>query len=250
MSSIFDEYEHERLQSVRHNPTDMEQFKNFQKTMAERTKVTNHEQRKTMLMRRLEQWDAMTVGRWHKSRLKTLDTDIAKKVLAMIQQSSTAQSFYLQSVDAHRGMEVAHAIIRRYVGSGLVAPSRVVFTSEDELLGFAHSGFTGRDQLRRMMHEKNNVYIVDNCGSRPEYTEHRDMPVLEEFLSHAYAENKMLIYIGRVSLAGYSEVYSASGKSRLFDLFQDTNLVLSTEEDIPSEPKAPQSTVDFGLFEG
>lgn len=245
--NMFEDHEIEKLKAIRHNDTDFEQFKAFQKTLEARHENAVKDQKREVLIRRLQQWDESTVGRWQGASLNKLEPEIAQNIKAVMSKSSYTPSFYIHSVDAFQGTYIAHAIIRRYIGNGRVSPSRVVKISEDEILGYANGGFTGRDALNRLLQKKNNVYIVDNCGARSEYTEHREIPVLEQFLSNVYSQNKIAICIGQISLAGYADLFSASGKSRLEALFQDS--VLNIDAPLEETVKT-KSNINLGLFDG
>lgn len=249
MSDIFDAYEADQFKAIKHNDTDFEQFKDFQKKLLERNENSSKEQLRETLLRRLRDWDDSTRrGRWHGATLKRLDSPVAEQIQRILESHEMSQSFYIQSTDAFHGTYVAYAIVRRYIGAGRAMPSRVIHISEDEILGYANGGFSGRDAFAKLIRKKNNVYVIDNCGARSEYTENREIPMLEELLGDIYKNNKIAIMVGQRSLGGYSEIFSPVGQSVLDGLFKNTVITLQDgQDDTPDTQSGPPN---LGLFDG
>lgn len=256
MNSEFDGYEIELpIAADHHNATDFDQFKDFQKNLLERFEDGSKAQRRETLKRRLRMWDMNTEGRWHRATLgKFEDRSTAERVQYLMKSDDSAQSFYIHSLDPYQGTYLAYAIVRRYIGHGKMTPSRIVRISEDELLGYATAGFAGKDAIAKLLQKQNTVYVMDNCGSRDEYNERFELPVIEQFISHVYSQDKQLLMISQVPLAEYKKLLSVSSQSRLDMLFDKTVVNLDAQHlPYPSEETGHGGGIDqstLGLFEG
>lgn len=212
--------------SFRHNKTDFDAFNKFAEELKERYRDVGRDRMIKERRESLMLWDQKLPRRWAGASLSTARNPASTEIAAKIKRYGV-QSFFLQG-DAGVGKTwMAHAVVRRYIGSGTVAPSQVVLLSEEAIVGMAHNGFQGRDKFEKILNSNHKLFLIDNVGSKESINPEREGVLLDRLIDHIYTNSLIAVFTSNHDVDYFCESLGTSAGTKVRDLVCDTTVRLA-----------------------
>lgn len=212
--------------SFRHNKTDFDAFNKFIEGLEERYKDVGRDRMIKERRESLMLWDQKLPRRWAGASLSTARNPAATEIAAKIKRYGV-QSFFLQGDTGVGKTWMAHAVVRRYIGSGTVAPSQVVLLSEEAIVGMAHNGFQGRDKFEKVLNSNHKLFLIDNVGSKESINPEREGVLLDRLIDHIYTNSLIAVFTSNHDVDYFCESLGTSAGTKVRDLVCDTTVRLA-----------------------
>lgn len=209
----------EDFKIVKHNKTDFENFKDFQKDIDQRFSKIEAKRERADRIANLDKWDRSLPERWRDAKFSQINKPVVPKILAALEKAPKG-SFFLTGPSGSGKTFVAHAIIRRAVGHGVVTASQVRMVSESVLYNWASRGFQGQDLLQQLFNSQYKLYLFDGIGTLDERESEKVASLWEQILDHVYANDLTAIFTSGDELDRFAENLSHSGETKLRTLVE------------------------------
>lgn len=212
---------------VRHNPTDYEQFREFYEGLSDKLADFEEQKHHEEKRERLRIWLQRAGDTWRDAKLSRVSNDTVQPIRDSVRERG-ATSFFLAGPSPSGKTFTAYAIIRSYVVSGYVNPTRALIVSENYLLDLANSGFAGRDELQKMLNAPLDVILIDDIGSVSRYS-NNESAAMERLIDHAHDQAIPLIVTSLLSPSTWANMMRQSINSTLRDLYPSQDSVIQLE---------------------
>lgn len=221
---------------VRHNETDFDGFKDFQKEIDERFAQVEIRRRRSERISNLEKWDSALTGRWRDAKLNLIEKPVIAKIKSALEKQP-AGSFFLTGESGAGKSFVAYAVIRRMVGHGTVSPSQVKTVSESVLSNWAFRGFQGQDQLSAILSSQHKLFLFDGIGTLGDHEQERVAGLWEQIIDHIYTHDLTAIFTSVDELDTFSAHLSPSGETKLRTLVDGRTFKVEPTGSLASKKK-------------
>lgn len=223
------ELEKNELKYVRHNKTDFQAFRKFQKDMDERYASVERNRALSDRKASLELWKDSLPKRWQKASFANMDEDTAHNVLKLIKDKGWG-SFFITGAPNSGKTFIGYAIIRKMIGAGKITPGQVRIISEETLLSYAYMGYEGGNKFNDLLNNKGKLFLLDNVGNRDSYDVKKEVPLLERFVDHIYSNSLMAIFTSNGDPKEFSRALGDSSKSKFSQLISDHTILTKSEK--------------------
>lgn len=198
---------------VIHNERDLERYQDRMDRMEKRYRVLELQRAKVQRERNLAKWDAKQVAPWDKARIGELKDEDAAREAVTIQLKHRWTSLFVTGPSGSGKTFLALAMVRRFIGHGLVAPHQVSQISEQRMLSNLKIGYQGHQEIKAMMDSGTRLFVVENVGSRSHYNDN-ELALWESFLDHAASQNIAVFFTSQKTAAEFDAMLSDSASSK------------------------------------
>lgn len=216
---------------VHHNETDFNAFRDFQASLDEKFSKLEEGRSRAERLANVKKWDASLPPRWRGSSLKTIENDAARTAERLIQEHRMG-SFFIKGAPSVGKTYLSFAIVRRFIGLGLLTPSNVKVISEESLLSIPKLGFAGQDRFEELMKSTVRFYIFDNVGTRDHFDK-REGPLWEQLLDHIYAKDLGAVFTSTKAAASFAEKLSSPAESKFKHLIDGKIIEMKSDKALP-----------------
>lgn len=216
---------------VHHNETDFTAFRDFQASLDEKFSKLEEDRSRQQRLANVKKWDASLPKRWQGASLKNISNPAALVAEKLIQDHRMG-SFFIKG-DAGVGKTyLSFAIVRRFIGLGLLTPSMVKIISEENLLSIPKLGFAGQARFDELLHPSIKFYIFDNVGTRETFNKNEG-PLWEQLLDHIYAKDLAAIFSSTGSAASFGAKLSTAAESKFTRLIDGKIIKMESDKSLP-----------------
>lgn len=227
---------------IKHNPTNHEAFRTFEKELNKRYSKVERERVIRERSANLKKWDASLPERWRGASLSKIQNPAAQEALQILKERGKGSFFVYGDAGAGKTY-LSYAIIRKYIGAGLTTFSQVKILSEESILGLAYTGFEGRSKFEKIFDSKYKVYLFDNVGERDTYDSKKETPLWERLIDHIYNNSLYAVFTSNSTASNFSEILSDSGQAKFSHLVsQRTIRVKGTRQPTLTDKEYSQKT--------
>lgn len=216
---------------VHHNETDFTAFRDFQASLDEKFSKIEEGRSRAERLANVKKWDASLPPRWRGSSLKTIENEAARSAERLIQEHHMG-SFFIKGAPSVGKTYLSFAIVRRFIGLGLITPSHVKIISEESLLSIPKLGFAGQDRFEELMKASVRFYIFDNVGTRDHFDK-REGPLWEQLLDHIYSKDLAAIFTSTKAAASFAEKLSSPAESKFKQLIDGKIIEMKSDKALP-----------------
>ena len=219
---------------VKHNPSDFETFRKFQETQNSRFEKFEEEKSRLARIANLKKWDEGLPVRWKDARLKSITRpgakEAANQIISMMKSDKeNLLSFFLEGGPGVGKTYLAYAIVRGYLGLGLVSPSQIRIISEEGLLSMAAAGFEGRSRFEELLNGNFKLFLFDSVGAKTTYNE-KEKGMWEQIIDHIYTKSLSAVFTSSSTSQFFSDQLSPSGESKFGHLVSGRILEIKSED--------------------
>lgn len=219
---------------VKHNGTDYNGFKDYQKEIDERFSKLELKRERNERIANLEKWDKSLPDRWQNAKLNLIKKPVVEKILKALQEKSNG-SFFLHGESGAGKTFVAYALVRRMIGHGIVSTSQVKMVSESVLFNWVSRGFQGQDMIVQLLNSKYKLYLFDGIGTLNDREAEKVASVWEQILDHIYSNDLSAIFTSADDLERFVTNLSPSGETKLRTLVEKRVLKVESDGSISSK---------------
>lgn len=240
---------------LNHNETDFGAFKDFQASLEAKFSKLEASRSKQERLLNVKKWDSSLPERWRGGSLKTIENDAAKVAERLIHEKRLG-SFFIKGEAGVGKTYLSFAIVRRFIGLGLLTPSMVKIISEESLLSIPKLGFAGHTRFEELLLPTIKFYIFDNVGTRDHFDK-REGPLWEQLLDHIYTKDLAAIFSSARSAASFAEKLSSPAESKFRHLVDGKIIEMKSTASLPklddwSEAELEETATnekEVGLFD-
>jgi len=234
-------YVGENFKFINKNETDFESFNALTDRINSTFESLEKERSLEVRKKRLVIWDDKTPPRWKGASLSQIEKNTAKRILGLLKEDSSG-SFFLTGRAAKDKNFHAYAIMRKLIGAGKIAPSKIKIISEDTLLSYSQTGFEGRARIDELLSEEYDGFIIDNIGSKEFYDAKREIPVLEQLLLNIYNRSLPTVFISNISVEDFYGILGKGPADKMRDILDNRIIDLGSSEKRQSRESSPAKT--------
>jgi hypothetical protein len=224
----------ENLNYVKHNDTDFDGFKEYQKVVDERFSKIELKREKAERISNLEKWDESLPDRWREAKLSLIEKPVIPKLIKALQENPSG-SFFLNGASGAGKTFVAYALVRRMIGHGVVSTSQIKMVSESVLFNWASRGFQGQDQLGQLLNPNYKLYLFDGIGTLDEKESAKVASLWEQILDHIYTNDLIAIFTSADELDRFITNLSPSGETKLRTLVAKRTFTVESDGSVSSK---------------
>lgn len=221
---------------VKHNETDFETFRDFTKEIDARYSSIEAKRAKEERVAALAKWDQSLPPRWKDAKFSKIEKPVVKKIVDALEVNPRG-SFFLTGESGAGKTFVAYALIRRFIGRGVITPTQIRMISEKEMLGFATRGFKGADEFGDAFDRSKKLYFFDGIGSLTDAEAEKVSGLWEQIIDHIYTKDLIAVFTSSDSLSRFTEVLSHSSETKLLTLIGDREFPVEFDGSIARKSK-------------
>lgn len=236
----------ENFKFINRNDTDFDSFNKLQERIDSTFEDLEKQRSVDVRRKRLVIWDDNTPPRWRGASLSKVEKKHAQKIIELLREDHRG-SFFLTGRGSKDKNYHAYAIMRKLIGAGKLAPSRIKIISEDTILGYSQTGFDGRAKIDEILSDEYDAFIIDNIGSKDFYDPKREIPVLEQILLNIYNRSLPAIFVSNISVEDFYSMLGPGPADKMQDLLENRVLNLGTNNRASS--KVNSKKLNNGLLE-
>lgn len=221
---------------VKHNQTDFDGFKDFQKDIDSRFSKLEVKRERAERIANLEKWDKALPDRWKDARFSKIQKPVVQKLIKALETDSQG-SFFLTGESGAGKTFVAYALVRRMIGHGTISTSQVKMISESVLYNWASRGFQGQDQLQQLFNPHYKLYIFDGIGTLDDREAEKVASLWEQILDHIFSNDLIAVFTSADDIERFVSNLSPSGETKLRTLVAKRIFTVETDGSIASKSK-------------
>jgi len=242
------------LNFVKHNDTDFDSFREFNRTIEERYTAARKAKEGEAKRKNLVKWMEQIPERWRRASFRTFDAtsvgghqssaEAAKRMLRAKQRG-----FFISGPHTSGKSYLAYAIIREFVAHGKLKPSQIRVITEADLIGLANGGYETREALDRVFDPRYKCYLFDSLGTRSSYDEKREAPALTKLIEEAYNRSSLFISTSHMDLDLYESGLPEQAAAKFRYMVKDGLIYTGKPLYAKSDPRRKES-VDIDELNG
>lgn len=211
---------------VRHNETDFDAFRNFNKGLGERYEESRKAKEQEARKKNIVKWLDQVPDRWRKASFSTYDAKSvngydSSAVSAKEKLRAKQRAFFISGPHTSGKSYLAYAIIRAFVMAGKLKPSQIKVITEGDLLMLANGGYESREQFDKVFDTRFKCYLFDSIGTRKEYDDKREAPALARLIEEAYNRSALFIATSHMDLDLYESGLPEQAAAKLRHMVKD-----------------------------
>lgn len=226
---------------VKHNETDFTSFREFSKEIDHLYTSIEIKRAKEERIASLAKWDQSLPDRWKDAKFSLIKKPVVKKIIDAL-ETAPAGSFFLTGGSGVGKTFVAYALLRRFIGHGIVAPAQIKMVSEKELLGFASRGFKGADAFEEVFDRRHKLYLFDGIGGLSDHEAEKVSGLWEQIIDHVFTKDLIAVFTSSDDLDRFVETLSHSSETKIRTLIGDRTFPVEFDGSLARKSKKAKAS--------